>query len=771
MKTKLAFMLTGMLVINQLLVAQVEGPGEDRTLSPYFYIPSEDSDNERLPLKSTSAEVSIAGVIADLTVIQEYKNEGKKPIEAIYVFPASTRAAVYSMVMTIGDRVVLARIEQKEKARQDYEEAKKNGQSASLLEQERPNVFMMNVANIMPGDLIKVEMKYTEVLIPEERIYQFVFPTVVGPRYSGGNNDLASADDGWNANPYTLSGVKPLYSFDIQVTLHAGMAIKDLRCTSHQTTISYIDKSTATVDLASSEISGGNRDFILQYRLSGHNIETGVLTFRGEKENFFLAMIQPPDRVAPEMMPPREYIFIMDVSGSMYGYPIETSKKLLKDLISGLKTTDRFNVILFAGGSEVYSGQSVAANQENIRSALTFIDRDGGGGTELLPALRIALGMKCPEGFSRTFIIATDGYVTVEKEAIDLVRENLGTANFFTFGIGSGVNRYLIEGLAHAGQGEPFVITRPEEASAVADKFRKYISSPVMTDVRVAFEGFDVYDLAQESYPDIFAERPVIIFGKYRGTPRGGILVTGTNGNGKIEQRVDLASVSPDQENSVLRYLWAREKIRQCDDLSNLGYGTSEVEQEVTRLGLDYNLLTNYTSFIAIDTEVRNHEGIGTTVSQPLPLPDGVSNYAVGGCVAGVSQKSNARGNRVRSGNFTAAEATTDLEYDVSYNEPELKITAPEFIGGEKALETFIKSNLKYPEESRNNGIKGKAIVEFYVNADGSVADIQILYSLDKYTDQEVIRLVRLMSGKWKPGEEDGIPVKARVVLSQIEFR
>ena len=162
MKTNPFLIILMLLSLFSLTVrSQVEYPGEDKTQSPYFYIPSDDPENEHLPLKSTSADVNIAGVIADVIVTQVYKNEGKKPIEAIYVFPASTRAAVYSMVMTIGERVIQAKIERKDQARQDYEEAKNRGQSASLLEQERPNVFTMNVANIMPGDIIRVEIIYT----------------------------------------------------------------------------------------------------------------------------------------------------------------------------------------------------------------------------------------------------------------------------------------------------------------------------------------------------------------------------------------------------------------------------------------------------------------------------------------------------------------------------------------------------------------------------------------------------------------------------------
>lgn len=754
-------------LFSPILLGQSEIEIKDKTLSPYFYIHSDDPDTERLPLKSTSASVNIAGVIADVTVTQEYKNEGKNPIEAVYVFPASTRAAVYSMVMTIGERVIIARIDEKDKAREAYEQAKENGQSASLLEQERPNVFTMNVANIMPGDLIKVELKYTEMLIPEEKVYRFVYPTVVGPRYSsGGGEDYVSTGEAWNANPYTLEGVDPLYDFDIDIRLNAGMPIKDLRSQTHKTNISYMGKSDAVVHLDESEVAGGNRDFILEYRLAGKDIETGVLLFEGEKENFFLAMVQPPERISPEMIPPREYVFIVDVSGSMHGFPIETSKKLMRNLISNLKPTDRFNVILFAGASSIFSESSVPASNENIRMALSFIDKEeGGGGTELLPALKKALNLRGTEGFSRTFIIATDGYVTVEREAFEMVRKSLGKANFFAFGIGSGVNRYIIEGLAHAGQGEPFIVLNQEEAKVAADQFRKYIISPVLTGVDIKFEGFNVYDLAQESWPDIFADRPVMIFGKYKGLAKGSIILKGYSGNEDIQRHIDLASNVADHNNAALRYLWAREKIRILDDYANIGYETQEVQDQVTALGLEYNLLTRYTSFVAIDSEIRNQDGSSTTVRQPLPLPQGVSNYAIGGAMP-----KSGLGKRGVAATEASYNQSMDYEYDFEESPAPIEIVQPSFKGGEQALDNFIDSYLTYPEESKRNGITGKVIVEFTVETDGTISDIGILYSPDEHTAQEVIRVVKLMKGKWTPGERDGKKTAMRVVLSQFEF-
>jgi Ca-activated chloride channel family protein len=600
---------------------------QDRTLSPYFFVNSDDPELDQLPLKSTSAHVHISGVIADVGVTQIYQNEGKRPIEAICVFPASTRAAVYRMKMTIGERTIIAKIATRDDARREYEEARQAGQSASLLEQQRPNVFQMNVANILPGDLIRVEMNYTELLVPTDAVYEFVYPTVVGPRYS---NYQTHPRDKWLANPYLHQGQLPTEHFDMKVALAAGMPVQHIACPSHKAAVEYNGPSSATITLDPSENNGGNRDFILKYRLAGSRIETGLLLHKGAEENFFLLMLQPPKRPADAEILPREYIFIVDVSGSMHGFPLDMSKKFLKDLIGNLKSGDKFNVLLFAGGSSLMSEESLAASPENIQRALTLIDRQrGGGGTELLPALKRAFGIPRAEGFSRTVVIATDGYVAVEEKAFDLIRNNLGHANVFTFGIGSAVNRHLIEGMARVGMGEPFVITNPEEAGEKAAKFRQLILSPVLTRVKVDFRGFEAYDVEPPSLPDVLAERPVTVFGKWRGTPSGSVRVTGLSGAQPFEAVLSVEKAKPSESHSALRYLWARHRIALLSDY-NLLRPNDERVNELTGLGLSYNLLTAYTSFVAIDSRVRLVNGQAVTVKQPLSLPQGVSNCGVG---------------------------------------------------------------------------------------------------------------------------------------------
>ncbi len=602
---------------------------EDRTLSPYFFVESDDPKLDRLPLKSTAARVSISGVIADVRVTQVYANVGKKPLEAIYVFPASTRAAVYGMKMTIGSRVIEAKIKKRDEARREYEQARNAGKNASLLEQERPNVFSMNVANIMPGDTIEVELKYTELLVPTDRVYEFVYPTVVGPRYSNAKAHDAPSAEQWVENPYLRQGELPKTTLNMDVAIDAGMPVREVTCASHKVNTVFESQSRVKLSLDKSEAHSGNRDFILRYRLDGDQISTGLLLSSQEKENFFVLMMQPPKRLSTAHIPGREYIFIVDVSGSMHGFPLTISKKLLSNLISSLRPTDKFNVLLFSGGNTLMAEASLPATSANISKALDTIDRQrGGGGTELLPALKRALSLKKDEGFSRTMVIVTDGYVSVEEEAFDLIRNSLDQANLFAFGIGSSVNRHLIEGLAHVGMGEPFILTNPEAAQAQAERFRQMIASPALTQIKVSFDGFEAYDVEPLSVPDVLADRPVLVFGKWRGPARGKISLRGFTGNGKYTHTLSVADYAPSSDNGALKYLWARHRISILSDYNQLRPNDERI-QEVTRLGLAYNLLTAYTSFVAVDTQVRNTQGV-TTVNQPLPLPEGVSDYAVG---------------------------------------------------------------------------------------------------------------------------------------------
>jgi Ca-activated chloride channel family protein len=603
---------------------------DDKTLAPYFVVKG-DPTVDRLPLKDTKVEIAVSGVIADVKVVQTYRNEGSRPINASYVFPASTRAAVYAMRMRIGDQLITAKIKEREAAKHEFETAKKEGKSASLLEQNRPNVFSMSLANVMPQDQIEIELRYTELLVPTDGVYEVVYPTVVGPRYSSQPELSASNHDGFVKTPYLHEGDKSTSTLHISTSISAGVPLQDLHCTSHQVSPLFTSASVAQLTLDEADAFQGNRDFVVRYRLAGNQITSGLMLYQGEKENFFLYMAQPPQRVASEDVPAREYIFVVDVSGSMEGFPLNTSKQLLRDLIGKLRPTDLFNVVLFAGDSTVLSPRSLPANQENIAGAIRLLEQQrGSGGTELLPAMQLAMGLAREPNFSRNIVLVTDGFISGEQGVFAYIREHLNECNVFSFGIGSSVNRYLIEGVAKAGMGEPFIVTKESEAATIAARFREYIQSPVLIDIQVRTDGFDTYDVHPAHLPDLLAQRPVILFGKWRGPATGTFQLAGKTGRGDYLTTLEVASVQPDETNRALRYLWARSRIAELSD-----YGSADVSadrvKEITALGMSYSLLTQYTSFVAVLEQIRNPLGPAEDVKQAHPLPLGVSDLAVGG--------------------------------------------------------------------------------------------------------------------------------------------
>jgi Ca-activated chloride channel family protein len=747
---------------------------EDKTLSPYFVVISEDPAVDNLPLKETSIKANIVGVIADVTVKQVYTNAGKNTIEAIYTFPLSSKAAVYGMKMTIGTRVITAKIEEKEKARKDYEQAKSEGKRASLLEQSRPNVFTMNVTNIAVNDTIVVELKYTELLIPEKGIYSFIYPTVVGPRYSNKSKTQAGIDDEFVATPYTKSGEMPAYTFGFELSVNAGISIQSVNCNTHKMKITHPSLTQTLVQLDSSETKGGNRDVIINYSLQGNKIESGLMLYEGKDEKFFLLMVQPPQKVLKEDIPPREYIFIVDVSGSMHGFPLDITKKLMRNLILNLNPTDKFNVLLFSGTTGLLSETSLEATANNVEKAIQFIDKQqGGGGTELMQALEKANAIPRQDtDLSRTFVIVTDGYVAAEREAFQFIRNNNNNTNVFSFGIGSSVNRYLIEGLAFMGNGEPMIITKQNEADKQAEQFRNYINTPTLTRIKVDYGAFRAIEIAPSSIPDMLAERPIIIFGKYEGTPAGTITLTGKAGKKNYKLSFQLSTVKPDTNYAAIRYLWAREQIKLLDYMGNAnGYyyanntKSDSNAKKITELGLKYNLMTNYTSFIAIDEQVVMKDGELITVKQPIPLPEGVSDYAVG------YEMANMAGVKVMAQRPTFDASTTSHRQEMLVEEVEIKEVEeeplysivdelPEFPGGDAARIKFITDNLVYPDVEMQKDKLYRVIVSFIVEIDGSISNVKITKSCGiKKCDREAMRIIKLMP-KWKPGKKAGKPVR-----------
>jgi Ca-activated chloride channel family protein len=367
------------------------------------------------------------------------------------------------------------------------------------------------------------------------------------------------------------------------------------------------------------------------------------------------------------------------------------------------------------------------------------------------------LKFKETRDFSRTLVVVTDGYVSFEVEAFELIRQNLNQANLFAFGIGPAVNRFLIEGMAHAGLGEPFIITKAAEAPAEAVRFRQYIERPVLTNIRLRFDGFDVYDLEPVSIGDVFAQRPILVYGKYKGEAKGQVTIEGLSGNKPYKQTLALNQATQ-TKGQGLRYLWARKRIEILNDYVNIGSDDGKIA-EITKLGLDYNLLTNYTSFVAIDDLVRNKSGEYTTVQQPLGLPEGVSNYAVGSShvmydMAPVRRKE-AKTNsaeRLHKQELTVVADEEELVESIAFSEQtNIQLAVP--ANGMAAFVEYVRQNRRDVGQVPQKGPKG---VTFIVTVDdkGQVTHIVILKSPGKVFSQELERLVRAY--QWLPAVENG---------------
>ncbi len=602
------------------------------------------------PLKHSDVKVDISRFVARVTVTQEFGNPFPEPIEAIYTFPLSEKGAVDAMTMLVGDRTIKGVIKRREEARQIYEDARRAGKVASLLDQERPNIFTQSVANILPGNEIRITISYVEYLEYKDGQYTFSFPMVVGPRYiPGGGSAPRPMERGTGTPqvpdaeritpPVTPEGTRAGHDISLEVRLDTGGEVGEITSELHPIEITPAEEgaSTRIVRLKKArEIP--NRDFVLHYAVSGAQIEDAVLTHTGAKGGFFTLVIQPPKRVAADVVTPKEMVFVIDCSGSMSGFPIETAKSAMRQCIEGMNPGDTFNLVSFAGGTGYCFERPVPNTPDNRRAALAYLSGlQGGGGTEMMKAINACLGgPKDPERL-RVVCFMTDGFIGNDMEILGTVKKNRGTARVFAFGIGNSVNRFLIENMGREGRGEAEVITLESDGNEAAKRFHERIQHPVLTDITVDFGDLPVADVypAPETMPDLFASQPIIIKGRYTGSAEGTVLVRGQTANGPFERVVPVTLPAEATGHDVLAPLWARTRIDALlsEDWLGAQQGAPNpgLKEAITELGLDYRLMTQYTSFVAVEEKVVNEGGQVKTIDVPVEMPDGVSYDGVFG--------------------------------------------------------------------------------------------------------------------------------------------
>jgi len=707
-----------------------------------LFVKTQNTAREQVfPLKQTEVKAKIAGNISRVEVVQKFENPFPESLEAVYVFPLPDEAAVDDMEIKIGDRTIKADIKRRDEAVEIYQKARQEGRTAGLLEQERDNIFTQSLANIKPGEKIEVRIRYTESLKFVGGDYEFVFPTVVGPRYISRNTTDAD-----RINPPVLPpGTRSGQDIAVSVEIDAGVAIGDVRSTSHQITT---DRSgnIVRVQLANADTIP-NKDLILRYRVAGENTQATVLTQSDQRGGHFATYLIPALNYKTNEIVPKEVVFLMDTSGSQQGEPLVKSKELMRRFIQGLNPNDTFTIIDFANTAQALSTTPLANTAANRQSAINYIEKlQANGGSELLNGIQAVMNFPVTKaGMLRSIVLITDGYIGNDKEVLALVQRSLKPGNrLYSFGVGGSVNRFLLNRLAQVGRGTSQVIRQDEPSAEAAEKFFRQINSPVLTDIQISWEGMgekpEIYPIAP---PDLFASQPLVLFGRkgdraigqlrIRGTLAGGkayeqvLAVNFAQSGGRQRESTSVAATATDFGNSAVAQLWGRSRIQ---DLMNQMFGgeTKSLVESVTNTALTYRLLSEYTAFVAVSEEVRvEPDGTRRRVQVPVEVPQGVRYEGIFESEGAIDQTRG--GTRVRTlapSPVTAAPLRQQPYRELQPQQPKtarLQVVSAEGLdAGTRAALTQYLQSVTLPA-----GVSGETVWELSVQ-DGRVARVAILF-------------------------------------------
>jgi Ca-activated chloride channel family protein len=578
-----------------------------------------------LPLKHTKVSIEVTAFVARTTVEQVFANPFDEPVEAVYTFPLGDRAAVDDFELTVGERTIRGEIKRREEARRAYDAARAAGYQAALLEQERPNIFTQSVANLEPGKKITVRLRCVETLRYERGTYRLAFPLVVGPRYVPG--DPARVPDAARiVSPPLTPGTRSGHDVEIDVTIDAGVPLRNLRSASHRIVMDRAGGvASAHVRLADDDVIP-NKDFQLSWNVGSERPAVGLLAHRDGLDGFFTLLVQPKGEITATEAMPKEITLVVDTSGSMMGLPIQASQRFIAKALHELGPRDTFNIIRFSGDNEVFSKEPLPNVPAEIERAIAWVNgRTAGGGTEMLAALRAAFARPTDPNRLRVVIFFTDGYVGDDQEILREIGAVLGEARIDTVGIGSSVNRYLLDRMADLGRGA-FVTIRPDESADDAlEAFRSWVTRPYLTDLTVDWGALPIADVSPEPLRDLGSGQTLTLVGRYLSGAEGDVVVRGKLGGRYWEQTVHVALPDEETKHAPLASLWARGRIEELLRVSP-GMAPDGVRAEVVALALEYRLMSPFTSFVAVDdSRVVNAGGVSRTIHQALPVPDGVS--------------------------------------------------------------------------------------------------------------------------------------------------
>ena len=593
----------------------------------------EGTEQVPLPLQHTAVDADIAGHISTVRVKQQFSNPFDTKIEAVYVFPLPQKAAVSEFLMIIGERTIRGILREKEEAEAIYRAARDQGYQASLLVQHRPNIFEQKVANIEPGKAIDVDITYFSTLAYKDGWYSFVFPTVVGPRFNppGHPTPVDALPRGGGAA--TTSGAAVTYlaptersGHDLSISVHvdAGVAIDEFKST-HEITVKRDGPASATVQLAK-RTTIPNRDFVLDFRVAGETVKSTLVTHRDLEtgDGFFSLMMIPPIDSVHVSRRPMEMVFVIDCSGSMEGRPLAQAKQAVDTALGRLNPDDTFQIIRFSDDTSQFGREPVPATEENLAAARRYLaDLDSMGGTMMVEGVKAALDFPHDPSRYRFVSFMTDGYIGNEEEILAAVHKRISNARIFSFGVGESINRYLLERMAGLGRGAVAYLGLHDSAQAVMGDFFDRMSRAALTDIGIDWGEMAVSDLYPGQLPDLFVGRPLTLSGRFQGEPAP-VTVSATTVDGAHRAFI-VETTEAGAGGASIAKVWARANIAElADRQATVGDHNGYFRAAIRRIALQYQLVSDYTSFVAVDSSERTEGEYGVTVQQAVPVPRGV---------------------------------------------------------------------------------------------------------------------------------------------------
>ena len=633
-------------------------------------------------LKKSKVHFNVNGMVLNVSLKQSFKNESSEWVEGVYVFPLPEKAAIHRMQIKIGERIIEGGVKEKQAAKRIYQTAKKAGQKASLVEQQRPNMFTTHIANIAPQETVEVHIEYVEGVTYQNGVFGFRFPMTITPRYIPGipqhrvleNSSVISPDNGekngvssipalaqsivsenglgWAFNtdqvvdashitppltpPFSKGGIseegttldhmKPVSnSIEITADINMAMPLSHLDSAYHSIVLSR-KAHRYSLRLQRGEVSM-DQDFVLSWQPKAEREPVAAaFTEQIGDHDYALMMVLPESAGAGKILP-KEVIYIIDTSGSMGGVSIEQAKKSLQIALSHLRRNDRFNIIAFSSDYTPLYPQAMLANSVNLQQAEQFIRNiRADGGTEMLPALHFSLRGKADESLVRQVIFITDGAVGNEQALFTEIHNNLGASRLFTVGIGSAPNSYYMRKAAEFGRGTFTYIGDIYETNKKMAELFKQLDSPVMTNISIDWPGEESVEFFPEKIPDLYRGQPLVVAADLthlteHQKAEGFVVVKGQVA-GKPWQRQIRLTLANDK--SGVAKMWAREKIGSLLDEKVAGRDENAVKADVLTVALKHQLMSPYTSFVAVDkTPSRPSIDELKTVAVPNTGPKG----------------------------------------------------------------------------------------------------------------------------------------------------